>query len=42
MGKIKDRYQDVNKNAVKFRGKIPVGIETENYTQKMRIPKEIR
>ena len=25
--KVKHRYQDVNKNEVKFRGKIPVDIE---------------
>ena len=28
--KITNRYQDVNKNEVKFRGKIPVNIEYEN------------
>ena len=35
--KIKHRYQDVNKNEVKFRGKIPVDIEYENNKQKMEI-----
>ena len=33
--KITNRYQDVNKNEVKFRGKIPVNIEYENNKQKM-------
>ena len=32
--KITNRYQDVNKNEVKFRGKIPVNIEHENNNQK--------
>ena len=32
-----NRYQDVNKNEVKFRGKIPVNIEYENNKQKMEI-----
>ena len=35
--KIINRYQDVNKNEVKFRGKIPVNIEYENNNQKMEI-----
>ena len=35
--KITNRYQDVNKNEVKFRGKIPVNIEDENHNQKMEI-----
>ena len=33
--KVKQRYQDVNKNEVKFRGKIPANIEYENNKQKM-------
>ena len=33
--KVRHRYQDVNKNEVKFRGKIPVDIEYENNKQKM-------
>ena len=36
--KISNRYQDVNKNEVKFRGKVPVNIEHENNNQKMEIP----
>ena len=36
--KVTNRYQDVNKNEVKFRGKIPVNIECENNKQKMEIP----
>ena len=28
--KLKQRYQNVNKNAVKFRGKMPANIEYEN------------
>ena len=32
--KITNRYQDVNENEVKFRGKIPVNIEYENNKQK--------
>ena len=36
--KVTNRYQDVNKNEVKFRGKIPVNIEYENNKQKMEIP----
>ena len=35
--KITNRYQDVHKNEVKFRGKIPVNIEYENNKQKMEI-----
>ena len=35
--KVSNRYQDVNKNEVKFRGKIPVNIEYENNKQKMEI-----
>ena len=35
--KIMNRYQDVNKNEVKFRGKVPVNIEYENNKQKMEI-----
>ena len=35
--KITNRYQDVNKNEVKFWGKIPVNIEHENNNQKMEI-----
>ena len=35
--KITNRYQDVNKNEVKFRGKIPVNKEYENNKQKMEI-----
>ena len=37
MQKIKHRYQDVNKNEVKFRGQIPTDIEYENIKQKMQI-----
>ena len=33
--KITNRYQDVNKNEVKFRGKIPVNTEYKNNKQKM-------
>ena len=33
--KVRHRYQDVNKNEVKFRGKIPVDIEYENNKQKI-------
>ena len=33
--KITNRYQYVNKNGVKFRGKIPVNVEHENNKQKM-------
>ena len=32
-----NRYQDVNKNEVKLRGKIPVNIEYENNKQKMEV-----
>ena len=35
--KITNRHQDVNKNEVKFRGKIPVNIEYENNKQTMEI-----
>ena len=35
--KITNRYQDVNKNEVKFRGKIPVNFEYENNKQKMEV-----
>ena len=35
--KISNRYPDVNKNEVKFRGKIPVNKEYENNKQKMEI-----
>ena len=35
--KVTNRYQDVNKIEVKFRGKIPVNIEYENNKQKMEI-----
>ena len=35
--KITNRYQDVNKNEVNFRGKIPVDMEYENNKQKMEI-----
>ena len=35
--KITNRYQDVNKNEVKFRGKFPVNIDYENNKQKMEI-----
>ena len=35
--KVSNRYQDVNKNEIKFRGKIPVNIEYENNKQKMEI-----
>ena len=35
--KLKHRYQDVNKNGVKFRRKIPVDIEYENNKQKMKL-----
>ena len=31
---VKHRYQDVNKNELKFRGKIPADIEYENNKQK--------
>ena len=35
--KVKQRYQDVNKQEVKFRGKIPANIEYDNNKQKMQI-----
>ena len=35
--KIKHRYQDVNKNEVRFRGQIPTDIEYEYNKQKMQI-----
>ena len=35
--KITNRYQDLVKNEVKFRGKIPVNLEDENNKQKMEI-----
>ena len=35
--KLTNRYQDVNKNEVKSRGKIPVYLEYENNKQKMEI-----
>ena len=35
--KIKHRYQDVNKNEVKFREKIPADVEYENNKQKMQL-----
>ena len=35
--KITNRFQDVNKNEVKFWGKIPVDMEYENNKQKMEI-----
>ena len=35
--KTTNRYQDVNKNEVKFRGKVPVNIEYENNKPKMEI-----
>ena len=35
--KIKHRYQDMNKNEVKFRGKRPADVEYENNKQKMQI-----
>ena len=34
---VKQRYQDINKNEVKFRGKIPANIKYENNKQKMQI-----
>ena len=36
MQKIKHRYQDVNKNEVRFWGQIPTDIEYENNKQKMQ------
>ena len=35
--KVTNRYQDVNKNEVKFRGKIPVDIEYRNHKQRMKV-----
>ena len=35
--KVKHRYQNVDKNEVKFRGKIPADIEYENNKQKLEI-----
>ena len=35
--KITNRYQDVNKNEIKFLGKIPVDMEYENNKQKIEI-----
>ena len=35
--KVKHRYQDVNKNEVKFRGKIQADVEYENNKQKMQL-----
>ena len=35
--KVTNRYDDVNKNEVKIRGKIPVNVECENNKQKMVI-----
>ena len=35
--KVKERFQDVNKNEVKIRGKLPANIEYENTTHKMQI-----
>ena len=35
--KVKHRYQDLNKNEVKFRGKIAADIEYENNKRKMQI-----
>ena len=35
--KVKHRYQDVNKNEVKFRVKKPAGIEYENNKQKLQL-----
>ena len=35
--KVRNRNQDVNKNEVKFRGKIPVDVEYENNKQKMQL-----
>ena len=36
--KITNRYQDMNKNEVKYRGKIPVDMEYENNKQKLESP----
>ena len=35
--KITNEYQDLNKNEVNFRGKIPVNLEYENNKQKIEI-----
>ena len=35
--KVTNRYQDVNKNEVKFRGKVPVNIKYKNDKQKVEI-----
>ena len=35
--KVKERFQDVNKNEVNIRGKLPANIEYENTTHKMQI-----
>ena len=35
--KVKHRHQDVNKNEVKFRGKMPANIEYKSNKQKMQI-----
>ena len=35
--KVKRRYQDGNKNEIKFRWKIPVDIEYQNNKQKMQL-----
>ena len=35
--KVTNRYQVVNKNEVKFRGKVPVNIDYENNKQKVEI-----
>ena len=40
--KLTNRYQDVNRNEVKFRGKIPVNIEHKNNNQKVEILKTER
>ena len=37
MQKVKHRCQDVHKNQVKIRGKVPVDIENENNKQNMQI-----
>ena len=34
---IKNKYQDVNKNEVRFKGQIPVEIQHENNKQKMQV-----
>ena len=40
--KVSNLYQDVNKNEVKFRGKIPLNIDYENTKQKMEYLKTER